>query len=179
MKLALGSVAVGVVLTLLGVGTFQGAMHYTSTDAFCGESCHEMSIPAASLQQTGHYRNVHGVSVGCSDCHIPKEFGPKMLRKIEASREVWGHFTGLIDTPEKYAAHRPAMQAREIARIRANDSQECRNCHTVERMVLAEQSRAVQRYHRGMEQRGKTCIDCHPGLAHPEQPELALQASAD
>lgn len=68
------------------------------------------------------------------------------------------------------------MQAREIARIKANDSQECRNCHRIERMELAEQDRAVQRYHRGMDQRGKTCIDCHSGLVHPASPVLAAEA---
>ena len=173
MKLALGAITAGIVIGVVGMIGFEATMHYTSTDAFCGESCHEMSIPTAALHETGHFRNVHGVSVGCADCHIPEAFVPKMLRKIEASREVWGHFTGLIDTPEKYAAHRPAMQAREIARIKANDSQECRNCHRIERMELAEQDRAVQRYHRGMDQRGKTCIDCHAGLAHPTQPASA------
>ena len=173
MKLAVGAVAAGVLIGVVGMVDFEATMHFTSTDAFCGESCHEMSIPTAALQRTRHHRNVHGVSVGCSDCHIPEAFVPKMLRKIEASREVWGHFTGLIDTPEKYAAHRPAMQAREIARIKANGSQECRNCHSIERMELAGQDRAVQRYHRGMDQRGKTCIDCHAGLAHPTQPASA------
>ena len=87
---------------------------------------------------------------------------------MEAAREVWGHWTGLIDTPEKYAAHAPAMKAREIARIRANDSQECRNCHNPERMLLASQSAKAQNYHQAMEKQGKTCIDCHSGLAHPE-----------
>jgi len=125
-----------------------------------------MEAPLNALQQTQHYSNSHGVGVGCADCHVPKEFGPKMLRKIEASREVWGHWTGIIDTPEKYAAHRPAMKERELNRIRANDSQECRNCHEVERMDFEVQDRAVRRYHRGMDLRGKTCIDCHEGIAH-------------
>jgi cytochrome c-type protein NapC len=159
----------GLLLGVAAPATFNGVMHYTSTDDFCGSSCHEMtSGPLQSLQQTAHYSNAHGLSAGCADCHIPREFGPKMLRKIEASREVWGHFNGLIDTPEKYAAHRPAMRERELQRIRANDSQECRNCHSLERMDFEAQSRAVRRYHRGMVERGKTCIDCHEGIAHPD-----------
>ncbi|NCF16954.1 MAG: hypothetical protein GWP63_01840 [Haliea sp.] len=44
----------------------------------------------------------------------------------------------------------------------------CRNCHRLERMDFEAQSRAVRRYHRGMKSRGKTCIDCHEGIAHPE-----------
>lgn len=168
MKVGLSTLLIGIVLGAAALAAFDGVMHYTSTEDFCGSSCHEMGAPLSALQETAHFTNSHGVSVGCADCHIPKEFGPKMLRKIEASREVWGHFTGLIDTPEKYAAHRPAMRERELARIRANDSQECRNCHRLDRMDFAHQERAVRRYHRGMEQRGKTCIDCHEGIAHPD-----------
>ncbi|MEP4149397.1 MAG: NapC/NirT family cytochrome c [Halioglobus sp.] len=168
MKIVWGSLLAGAALAALAFAGFEATMHYTSTDEFCGAACHEMSVPAASLAGTAHGFNAHGVSVGCADCHIPKEFVPKMVRKVEASREVWGHVSGLIDTPEKYAAHRPAMQQRELARIRANDSQECRNCHDVQNMDFDAQERAVRRYHRGMSQRGKTCIDCHQGLAHPD-----------
>ena len=169
MKATATILLLGVVLGGAALAAFDGVMYFTSTDEFCGSSCHEMSAPLGSLQETAHYINSHGVAVSCADCHIPKEFGPKMLRKIEASREVWGHFTGLIDTPEKYAAHHPAMRERELARIRANDSQECRNCHRLDRMDFAAQERAVRRYHRAMESRGKTCIDCHEGIAHPDQ----------
>ena len=158
----------GLVLGVVAVATFDGLMYVTSTDEFCGGACHEMSVPLESLQQTAHHRNSPGIAVACADCHIPREFVPKMIRKIEASREVWGHFTGLIDTPEKYAAHRPAMRERELQRMRDSDSRECRNCHSLEQMDFSLQERAVQRYHRGMESRGKTCIDCHAGIAHPQ-----------
>ena len=167
MKAGIVTLLIGAALGVAAILAFDGVMYVTSTDEFCGSSCHEMTTPLSSLQQTAHFSNAHGFGVGCADCHIPKEFGPKMLRKIEASREVWGHFTGLIDTPEKYAAHQPAMRERELRRIRANDSQECRNCHRLDRMDFAAQSRAVRRYHRAMDSRGKTCIDCHSGIAHP------------
>ena len=174
MKSALVIFIGGLMIGAAALATFDGVMYLTSTDEFCGSSCHEMSVPLATLQQTGHYSNSHGVNVGCADCHIPSEFGPKMLRKIEASREVWGHFTGLIDTPGKYAAHQPAMRERELARMRANDSQECRNCHRVEQMDFAAQSRAVRRYHRAMESRGKTCVDCHADAGHPDLADPVL-----
>jgi cytochrome c-type protein NapC len=168
MKAGITTLLIGVILGVVALASFDWVMHATSTDEFCGGACHEMNIPRNSLQQTAHYSNAHGIVVHCADCHIPKEFGPKMVRKIEASREVWGHFNGLIDTPQKYAAHLPQMRERELARIRANDSQECRNCHDVARMDFAKQDRTVRRYHRAMESRGKTCIDCHADIAHPQ-----------
>ena len=163
----LSLVAVGAVIGALGLLGFDAVMHATSTDQFC-TSCHEMDIPRAQLEKTSHFANASGVAAGCADCHVPREFGPKMIRKIEAAREVWGSLTGIIDTPEKYEAHAPAMKEREIARLRKNDSQECRNCHEASRMLVAVQSSKAQKYHGAMERRGKTCIDCHAGIAHPE-----------
>ena len=156
----------GLGLGVVALASFNGVMHATGTEAFCGGSCHEMGTPLNALQQTAHYSNKHGTTASCSDCHVPREFFPKILRKIEASREVWGHLNGLLDTPEKYAAHRPAMREREINRIKANDSQECRNCHQVERMDFKAQSRMAGRLHPKMKERDKTCIDCHSGIAH-------------
>jgi cytochrome c-type protein NapC len=176
VKLLLGTLLAGVVIGVLGLLSFNGIMAATNTDAFC-TSCHEMQGPYQELQHTAHFVNGSGVAAGCADCHVPKEFVPKMIRKIEASREVWGHFTGLIDTPEKYAAHREAMRERELKRLRVADSRECRDCHSVAQMDFTIQDRAVRRYHRAMEQRGKTCIDCHAGLAHPTATDLS-QASA-
>lgn len=156
----------GAVIGAAALMAFNLTLEATSSDAFC-TSCHEMEQPFAALKETPHYKNAAGVQVHCRDCHIPHELGPKMVRKIEAAREVWGHLTGIIDTPEKYASHREAMQTRELARLRATDSQECRNCHTVALMDFTQQDRAVRRYHRAMAQRNKTCVDCHEGIAHP------------
>ena len=164
----LSLLVVGLVLGIGGVLAFDATMHATNTEAFC-TSCHEMNAnPYAQVQRTAHHSNKAGIAATCSDCHVPKEFVPKMIRKIEASREVWGTLTGIIDTPEKYRAHAPKMKAREIARLQANDSQECRNCHQVDRMLLAAQTAKAQEYHQAMLTNGKTCIDCHSGIAHPE-----------
>ena len=34
----------------------------------------------------------------CPDCHVPKEWGPKMIRKMQASNEVWHKLLGSVDT---------------------------------------------------------------------------------
>jgi len=161
-------IGTSVVLTLGFVAAFDFSMAATSTEEFC-ISCHELRENTwPQFKETSHYGNRSGVNATCADCHIPEAFVPKMVRKIQASREVWGHFTGVIDTPEKYAAHAPVMKAREVARLRANDSRECRNCHDRERMLLSMQSAKAREYHGAMAEQGKTCIDCHRGIAHPE-----------
>lgn len=174
------SVQMPVILLLLiglGVGVasvvaFEYTMAATSTEKFC-TSCHTMADgPFVMLQDTRHYSNEAGVHASCSDCHLPKEFLPKMWRKIQASREVWGQITGKIDTPEKYLAHVGEMKQREIDRLRASNSAECRHCHDVDRMLLAQQSVKARQYHELMVQEQKTCIDCHQGIAHMT-PEIA------
>lgn len=172
----LSLLGIGIAIGVLGLLGFDTAMRATSTDSFC-TSCHAMDSPYAQLQKTSHFANTSGVRATCADCHVPHEFVPKMIRKIEAAREVWGTITGVIDTPEKYAAHAPAMKAREIARLRRNDSQECRNCHEVEHMLTAVQSSKAQKYHQAMTTQGKTCIDCHAGIAHPDNTESLPQAA--
>lgn len=157
---------VGVCVGVAAMFTYDYSMEVTSTEEFC-VSCHEMeSGPFVMVKDTTHFRNESGVRPTCSDCHVPKKGWPKLWRKIQASREVWGTLTGIINTPEKYLAHVDAMKGREIARMQANDSQECRNCHDVKAMDFDQQSRMAKRAHGRMEKQDRTCIDCHEGIAH-------------
>lgn len=165
---------IGLGIGVVSVVAFDYTMAATNTEEFC-TSCHEMAEgPFSMLQDTSHFNNKSGVRPTCSDCHVPKEFLPKMWRKILASREVWGAITGKINTNEKYLAHVGVMKGREVARLQANDSQECRNCHEVDRMLLAEQTAKARQFHQAMIQESKTCIDCHQGIAHMT-PEVAAR----
>jgi cytochrome c-type protein NapC len=160
----------------VGVVGFEYGMAATSNEKLC-TSCHVMADNAAlMLEGTTHFSNASGVRPTCSDCHIPEEFGPRMIRMIHASRWVWGNINGIIDTPEKYVAHAPKMKEREISRLRANDSQECRNCHDVKQMNSAQQSTKAQSFHKVLGTGKRTCIDCHAGLTHtpPEQVSQAV-----
>ena len=173
-----GLLAAGVLLGVGGVLAFNTALEATSTDEFC-LGCHNHAIPYRQHQLTAHYKNPYGVVAGCSDCHVQQEFLPKMTRKIEAAREVWGHLRGVIDTDEKYLAHQPEMKERELARFRASDSATCRSCHTLESMDLNAQDRIAARRHRSAMAEGKACIACHKALVHkrPRAPEAAPVAA--
>ena len=147
-------------------GGFNTALEYTNREAFC-ISCHEMKDNVYNeYRNTVHYQNRTGVRATCPDCHVPKEWGPKMIRKIQASNEVLHKILGTIDTPEKFNAKRAELAGHEWARMKANNSQECRNCHNFESMDYAEQNkRSAARHQEGFNE-GKTCIDCHKGIAH-------------
>lgn len=163
---------VGVGAGVIFWGGFHTAMEATNTLGFCA-SCHEMrQLVLEEYKQTVHYKNPSGVRATCSDCHVPKSWGPKVLRKIQATGELWGKFTGKINTKEKFEAHRWEMANRVWDTMMATDSRECRNCHSYHSMDFENQSRrSREKMKEGMEE-GKTCIECHKGIAHkmPKDP---------
>jgi cytochrome c-type protein NapC len=53
-------------------------------------------------------------------------------------------------------------------RMKTTDSLECRNCHSVAGFSKDLQSEKAQARHAKGLAEGKTCIDCHFGIAHKE-----------
>jgi cytochrome c-type protein NapC len=158
---------VGFVGGIVFWGGFNTVVEATNSEAFC-TSCHEMrdNVYAEYRENTIHYTNRTGVRATCPDCHVPKEWGPKMMRKIQASRELYGKVTGSIDTREKFLERRLDLARREWARMKANDSLECRNCHTLESMDTTKQKPRARKSHELAVKNNETCIDCHKGIAH-------------
>ena len=162
--LALTSVAF--VFGILFWGGFNTAMEATNTLEFC-TTCHEMRDTVyQEYKETIHYSNRTGVRAICSDCHVPKDWTHKMIRKAQASGEVWGKLTGSIDTPAKFEAKRMELATHEWARMKATGSRECRNCHNFEAMSPELQKQTPYKKHMKAKEEGKTCIDCHKGIAH-------------
>ena len=148
-------------------GGFNTALEVTNTEAFC-ISCHEMeSNVYEEMKQTIHFTNRSGVRATCPDCHVPHEWTDKIARKMQASKEVWGKIFGTIDTPEKFQEKRRELAEHEWARLKANNSLECRNCHTADSMDITKQGARAARIHEQYLFTGeRTCIDCHKGIAH-------------
>ncbi len=184
-KGALFVLIIGVVLGILLWGGFNWGMEMTNSEGFC-ISCHEMRDNVfAEYQDTIHYNNRTGVRATCPDCHVPKDWQHKIVRKIQASNELYHHLMGTVDTPEKFEAKRFELAQNVWTSMKNTDSRECRNCHGNEFMDYNKQeSRAIDK-HEEMEdarmdaaelrKEGKfeeadkvdlTCIDCHKGVAH-------------
>ena len=173
---------------LIGVifwGGFNWAMEATNTEAFC-ISCHEMKNNVyEEYTDTVHYTNRSGVRAICTDCHVPKEWIHKVARKIRATGELYHKVIGSISTKEKFEAKRLVLAQRVWDTMKATDSRECRNCHDDESMDFEKQaSRSADRHEEGFDE-GKTCIDCHKGIAHKlpkgtfeDKPQAGLQKSA-
>ncbi len=178
--LAFSGLGVAFVLGIVFWGGFNTVLEWTNTEKFC-ISCHEMEKNVfQEYRNTIHYSNRTGVRATCPDCHVPKEWGPKMIRKIYASNEVLHKVLGTIDTPEKFNAKRAQLAQNEWNRMKKNDSRECRNCHHYDYMDYGEQGRRASSTHQRGWQEGKTCIDCHQGIAHKMPPvDQAIGLSKD
>ena len=164
-KAGVGAVlGLGFVGGILFWGAFNTGMEATNTEAFCS-GCHAPIVE--EIQTTIHFSNRSGVRAICSDCHVPHEWTDKIVRKVQASKELVFHFIGTINTPEKFSARRAHLAEREWKRLKANDSRECRNCHHLDFMDFSEQSpRSVEQHSTALESGEKTCVDCHKGIAH-------------
>lgn len=148
-------------------GGFNWAMELSNTETFC-ISCHEMGDTVfVELKKTVHYQNGSGVRATCPDCHVPKEWGHKLLRKAKATvNELPKHVLGTMNTPEKFEEKRMELAQRVWASMKKTDSRECRNCHENVWMDLTKQWGGAQRNHEIGIEKGLTCIDCHQGVAH-------------
>jgi cytochrome c-type protein NapC len=163
---------VAVVCLLVG-GTLMVAgaagLAWTNTENFC-IGCHEMRNNVyAEFKDTIHDKNRTGVRAACPDCHVPREPLPMIKRKVAATFELYGHFvSGIIDTQEKFEAHRCQLATNVWTRMKETDSLECRNCHHEDAWSPDLQSeKSMTRLAKGRAD-GKTCIDCHFGIAHKE-----------
>lgn len=166
-KYSLGTLLVGgFIAGIIFWGGFNTAMEMTNTEDFC-ISCHEMRVNVfEEYKDTIHYTNRTGVRATCPDCHVPKEWTYKVIRKIKATNELYHKALGTIDTPEKFEAKRLELARNVWKAMKETDSRECRNCHDYKSMDYTEQGRRGMKQHEKGLESGKTCIDCHKGIAH-------------
>ncbi|HVB48856.1 MAG TPA: NapC/NirT family cytochrome c [Burkholderiales bacterium] len=162
-------VGVAVVVLLVGaviaIGGAAG-LAWTERLDFC-ISCHEMrDNPYQEYKGTIHSVNKHGVRVVCADCHVPREVGPLLWAKFNATFELWDHFTGRINTRKKFLAHRAELATQVWTQMLETDSQTCRNCHKVD--AFKDESKRAQAAHARMKTEAISCIDCHYAIAHDE-----------
>jgi cytochrome c-type protein NapC len=148
-------------------GALNAGLEHVNSEAFC-LSCHEMRDNVfQELQGTIHASNRSGVRATCVDCHVPHDWTLRIARKVQATGELWGKLFGFIDTREKFQARRWDLAQVEWARMKANNSAECRNCHSAEAMDFSRQKPRAAAIHQARLLTGqRTCIDCHKGIAH-------------
>ena len=175
--------AVLVVAMLLMAGGAAG-LAWTNTEGCC-ISCHEMRDNVyAEFKGSIHDRNRTGVRAICSDCHVPRQPAAMIVRKFEATFELYHKVIGSIATREQFEAKRYELAKRVWTRMKQTDSLECRNCHHDNAMAAELQSEKALRRHAKGKAKGLTCIDCHFGISHnepegpgPQELDLSVRSS--
>lgn len=164
--LLLGCV-VGVVLS----SGIRGAVAYTNTTAFC-VSCHEMDqLVHQEYRESAHFKNASGVRAGCPDCHVPRDLGGMVVRKIKAVGDIYHWILGSVDTPEKFEAKRLVLAERVWKDMMESNSRECRNCHDYKAMDFHKQTQRGREKMEEARDENKPCIECHKGLTHKNPEE--------
>ena len=147
-------------------GGFNWSMELSNTERFC-VSCHEMADNVfKELKKTVHYENRTGVRATCPDCHVPKEWNHKVIRKVLATRELYHWLAGTVSTSKKFEERRMTLASHVWKSMKKTDSRECRNCHDNNSMKLSTQTRQAGLIHELALKWEMTCIDCHKGIAH-------------
>jgi hypothetical protein len=98
--------------------------------------------------------------------------GPKRSRARCRPPRRLGQIFGIISTRREFEEHRLELAKHEGARLAANDTLECRNCHSTPAMDFTRQSPRAERIHSKFPMTGeRPCIDCYNGIAH-ELPDM-------
>ncbi|CAH0540630.1 NapC/NirT family cytochrome c [Vibrio marisflavi] len=158
-------IPIGVFVLLLAIGSFQGVMTLTNQNAFCF-SCHlKMDTIVQEYKASDHYMRNGKVIATCADCHVPHDFVDKMKVKIMATADIYYMLAGTI-TKENFEQHRPELAQKVWDTMEKDNSANCRYCHTGSNFDLTKQPQRAKLNHEQLGKTGKTCIDCHTGIAH-------------
>ncbi len=171
----LGAALFFMIFGVLLWGGFNWSLELTNTEEFC-ISCHEMRDNVyMEYRNSAHFSNPAGVRATCPDCHVPREWIHKVIRKVKASNELFLHFLGSIDNRDKFIDKRYQLAQHVWQAMEATDSRECRNCHSEAAMDASNQRDVAAQQHALAKTQNKTCINCHKGVAH-SLPEDFLEA---
>jgi len=172
----------GLIIGAVSVIGTQVAVAVTGTDEFCGTSCHshrEFVYPEHKLSV--HYSNRTGVRAMCVDCHVPHTYPAKLIYKAKAGiTDAIAEARGVISTQEKFDKERWRLANIVWDQMKADNSANCRTCHTQEAMNTAKQDEDAVKQHKKFADGKATCIECHTGVAHkePEEPKAPSAAPA-
>jgi len=173
---ALGFVLLGVVFVALTTHL----VNWSSSDKFCGATCHSMTWVNAAYQRGPHYTNSVGVRATCGDCHIPYDAGHAnaveyvqllFFKADRGAKDFWGEAKKTIATKEEWEQRRPALRSTFENYLTQHNYITCRGCHSLQSFG-GPRSHMKLVIHQGMVKADSyDCLQCHANIGHVyEQP---------
>ena len=160
--------ACGVIVGILMVVVLAKTDQWTSSDEFCGSSCHAMQAYIANepvYLNSSHRTTSTGIQAGCGDCHIPKNLIAATWTHISAGiRDSYSSLVNDFSTRDAWNDKRAAMAYSVRDWMLDNDSVTCLSCH--------QQGASYPRRERGKRQhelalrQNVSCIGCHFNIVH-------------
>ena len=151
------------------------AVIWSSSDRFCGTTCHSMTWANQAYQEGPHYGNRVGVRASCGECHIPYdaehataiEYVKLLLFKADrGARDFWFEANRTIATQEEWEKRRPALSKTFESYLTRHNYITCRGCHSLQSFG-GPGSHMKQVIHRGLVKESNfNCLECHSNIGH-------------
>jgi DmsE family decaheme c-type cytochrome len=119
-------------------------------------TCHDAHTREDAVRQAASQANV------CTVCHKVQKDGMHHLPDR------------LSDNPPCALCHNPHADPLPTVMMLANRSEGCRTCHDLQQIAADTTVPArAKSYHKAMQSKDRTCIDCHKGVAHVDADDFA------
>jgi cytochrome c-type protein NapC len=156
------------------------AVMWSSSDRYCGTTCHSMIWASAAYHQSTHYINNVGVRASCGDCHIPYDSGHAtaaeyvkllLFKADRGAKDFWYESRKSIATKEEWEKRRPALSEKFENYLTQHNYVTCRGCHSL-LSFGGPNSHMKLVIHQGMVKADSyNCLQCHANIGHVyEQP---------
>ena len=158
---------IAILFGITSVHAYYFVFDFSNRNELC-YSCHiGMDTIVEEYEESVHFQNNLGIQAQCSDCHVPKEFFPKLKTKILALGDVYHMAVGTY-TLENWEENRVHLSQIAYEKIKEVDSSTCKSCHNPEHWGTSMQPARARLNHNPArwKERGETCVDCHKGVAH-------------
>jgi cytochrome c-type protein NapC len=168
---ALGFAFLGIALVALT----NRVVNWSSSDAYCGTTCHSMTWANAAYQQSPHYINSAGVRATCGECHIPFDSGHGtamqyvrllLFKADRGAKDSWYEANKRIATKDEWEKRRPALGSTFQNYLTKHNYITCRGCHSLQSFGgLRSHMKLV--IHQGQVKAGAyECLQCHANIGH-------------
>jgi cytochrome c-type protein NapC len=151
------------------------AVRWSSSEKFCGTTCHSMTWASAAYHQSTHYVNSVGVRASCGDCHIPYDSGHAtaveyvtllLFKADRGARDFWYESHKSIATKEDWDKRRPELSAYFENYLTQHNYITCRGCHSL-LSFGGPNSHMKLVIHQGMVKADSyNCLECHANIGH-------------
>lgn len=157
----------GILVGLIGFGTYITAIEYTNHTEFC-ITCHVMRATVyPEFAKSSHNINKFGFHAGCPDCHVPQySWIGELQAKVGTLNELYAYFFLGMNNVANFDKIRPQLAKDVWAKFEANNARECRHCHDYKNMILTEQTPSARVMHTDAAAKNENCIHCHKGIVH-------------